>query len=298
LPTDSREYANHVSGVVWVNDVPWHLYGQVLMPLSMPHVPLDVDRAEVRRAMSRTKALLACWTTHWDAYEDSEWWWVACDQNGYDLDNLTSGDGRQSIRKGLRNCSVKRVEAVAFRTLAYPIQRAAMVRYGEHPPTEADWAAYVDQLSGYAGTEFWGAFYDGQLAAFTICLVIDGAVDLGAGKSDPDLHKYKPNAALFYTLCKHYLGNGLSYVTNGSRTLSHPTEINTFLEKLGFRRVPCRVNVELSATAKVVDAARLLVWGRHVGLPRLFGARWSQLESFDKLMTISRTFEAEPKRRD
>lgn len=297
MPTDAHEYAQHVPGVVWLDGVPWHIYGRALMPLSMPHVPLDVDRTGLRKAMAQTKALLACWTTHWDGYDDSEWWWVACDQDGYDVESVASAAGRQSIRKGLRNCTVSRIEAAEFRSLAYAIQRAALVRYGGQPPTETEWVAHVDQLAAYAGTEFWGAFYDGRLAAFSICLVIDGAVDLGSAKSDPGLHKYEPNAALFYTVCKHYLGGGLGYVTNGARTLSHPTAINDYLEKLGFRRVPCRVEVELSPVAKAIDASGLVRWGRSAGLARLFGARWSQLESFGRLMTIAKTFDAEPSRR-
>jgi hypothetical protein len=298
LPTDAREYAEHVPGVVSLDGVPWHLYGRVLMPLSMPHIPIEVDRAALRTAMAHTKALLACWTTHWDGYDDSEWWWVACDQDEYDVETVASPAGRQSIRKGLRNCSVSRIEATEFRSLAYPIQRAALVRYGGRPPTEAEWAEHVDHLAGYPGTEFWGAFHDGHLAAFAVCLIIDGAVDLGSAKSDPDFHKYEPNAALFHTVCKHYLGNGLGYVTNGSRTLSHPTAINDFLEKLGFRKVHCRVDVELSPVAKIIDAAGLVKWGRYAGFPKLIGARWSQLESFARLMTIARTFDAEPARRD
>jgi hypothetical protein len=298
LSTDAREYAKHVPGVVWLDGVPWHLYGRALMPLAMPHIPIEVDRAGLREAMAQTKALLACWTTHWNGYDDSEWWWVACDQDEYDVETVTSPAGRQSIRKGLRSCSVSRVEAAEFRSLAYPIQRAALVRYGAKPPTESEWAGHVDHLSSYPGTEFWGAFYDGHLAAFVICLVIDGAVDLGSAKSDPDFHKHEPNAALFYTVCKHYLGNGLGYVTNGSRTLSHPTAINAYLEKLGFRKIPCRVEVELSPVAKAIHAAGLVTWGRYAGFSKLLGARWSQIESFGKLMSIARTFAVEPRPRD
>ena len=289
----SQEYARHVSDVVWLGGVPWHPYGRALMPLSMPHIRVEVDRADLRRAMSRKKALLACWTTQWDAYDGSEWWWVACDQRDYDVENLASAAGRQSVRKGLRECSVRRVEAGEFQSLTYPIQRAAIERYGGQPPTKAGWTESVERLAAYQGAEFWGAFHEERMAAFAACLIVDGAVDLSSAKSDPEFHRHEPNAALFYTLCKHYLNNGLGYVTNGARTLSHPTSINAFLEKLGFRKVFCRVDVQLSPSARVLEATSLARWGQHLGLKRLFGARWLQLESFEKLTRIAETFGSE-----
>ncbi len=291
MPTDAREYAKHVPGAIWLDGVPWHLYGRVLMPLTMPHVPLEVDRTVLRRAMTEKKALLASWTSDWDSLADSEWWWVACDLPNYDVDLLASSAGRQSTRKGLRHCSVDRLELTEFCGLSYPLLRSAVERYGEPPPGETEWKTGIEQLARYPGAEFWGAFCDNRLAAYAICLVIDGAVDISSAKSDPELHKHEPNAALFYTLSKHYLDGGMRYVTNGTRTLSHPTTINTFLEKLGYRKVPCRVNVELSLAAKAVDAVHLARWGRSVGLPRFLGSRWSQLESFNKLLTIAKTFD-------
>jgi hypothetical protein len=289
--TSYRNYARYVSGVVWIDGVPWQLHQRVLMPLSMPHIPLEVDRAQLRGVMSEHRALLACWTTEWDRSDVSEWWWIACDQVDYDFEKLPSSDGRHSIRKGLRECRVRRVELGEFSVSAYPIYRMALEGYGQEPPSHELFIRNVRHLAEYPGTEFWGAFVGEEMAAFTICQVCDGAVNLTAGKSDPRLHKHKPNAALFYELTRHYLGAGLKYVTNGSRTLVHPTTINDFLEKLGFRKVYCRVDVELSTVAGLANALRVARWGRSLGLPRLLGESWKQVDSFETLMRIARSFQ-------
>lgn len=276
-----REYARHVSTAVWVADVPWHLYGRVLMPLTMPHIPLSVDRSHLRRVMSKCGALLACWTTDWDCAGATEWWWVACDQDNYDFETLLSKDGRHSIRKGLRECEVRLLDVEEFCGSAYPIYRAAVESYGARPPEREAFARDIHGLARYQGTDFWGAFYDNQMAAFTVCQIRDGAVDLSMGKSDPRFHRHKPNAALFYSLTRHYLSGGMKYVTNGARTLSHPTTINDFLEKLGFRKVYCRVEVELSLAASVVERSRIARWGQKIGLPRVLPGQWEQVKSFE-----------------
>jgi hypothetical protein len=175
--------------------------------------------------------------------------------------------------------------------LAYPIFSAALASYGRRAPAEHEYAEGIRQTAVYPGTEFWGAFHGDDMAAFATCRTLDGAVELISAKSDPRLHKFEPNSALFYTMCKDYLADGaLAYVSNGSRTLWHPTTINTFLEKLGFRKVYCRVNVELSAPARAIDLMGPARWGGRLGFDKLFGDRWAQLEGFGRLMTIAGTF--------
>ncbi len=286
----SHEYAQHVPNAVWLSGIPWHLYGRLLMPLCMPHIPLEVNREEIRAAVSQNHALLACWTTDWDVYDKSEWWWVVCDQRDYQVDTIRSSRGRALIRKGLRECTVRRIEVGEFARPAYPIHQAALRSYGMAPPTFARFVDQMEALAEYSGTDFWGAFRGDVLTAFAIYQRIDGAASGIIAKSNPEFHKYQPNAAMFYTACQHYMAQGLRYVTGGERTLVHPSAIQEFSEKLGWRKVFCRVNVELSPMAKLVVGSRVLNWGTYLGLNRVVGSRWRQLEGLDKLLTIANTF--------
>ncbi len=134
-----------------------------------------------------------------------------------------------------------------------------------------------------------GSIHGDKLAAFASCQIIDRAVLLSSTHSDPELHRHKANSALFYSVTRHYLQHGMLYVSNGSRTLWHATSINDFLRRLGFRRVYCRVNIEASPLLKTVDLVRLARWGRYLGLPKLLGNRWLQLEGCHRLFRISET---------
>ncbi len=286
-----RDYAEHLQDVVELGQTPWHLYGRILRPVSMPHVAIEVDPKAVRRAIDEVGALLAYWTTDWDRAEPSEWWWTVCDQTDYEVENVVSSRGRRAIRRGLRDCTVRLIESGDFSELAYPIYRQAVLDYGSQPPSHDAYAKQVDSLAGYAGTQFWGAFVDEQLAAFAACELVDGAVVLGSTKSDPEMDSHNANAALFYELTRFNLERGAQYVTNGSRTVLHPTTINEYLERLGYRKAYCRLNVILSRTASIADRTRIAEWGARVGLARLLGTRWPELEGFDRLVRIAGTFE-------
>jgi hypothetical protein len=291
-PSSALDYhalAREAPEAIWVGGVPWKKVGPILSPLCMPHVPISVDRAELRKVIKRHKALVARWTTEWNT-ATSEWWWVCCDKPDYDVETIESSRARRGIRAGLRACPVRIVSAEEFAPMAYPIFCKALNEYGLHTPTESDYAETIRQMALYPGTEFWGAFVGDTLAAFATCQIIDGAVTLGSTKSDPEMNKHNVNGALFYAITRHYLQRGMSYVSNGCRTLYHPTTIDDFLERMGFRKVFCRLNVELSGIASVIHATRLVRWTKWLGAPFLFSKQWPQLVGFDKLMRISESF--------
>ena len=187
------------------------------------------------------------------------------------------------------------MEPDAFAHLAFRIYSEAVASYGGKPPAEAEYAGAIGRMAAYSGTEFWGAFRGDGLAAFAVVssrpsFGLNRAVTLGSTKSDPSLNRYNPNAALFYSLTKYYLSQGMSYVTNGSRTLWHPTSINDFLVTLGFRRVYCRVNVELAPLVRLTERTRLLSLAKNLPLESILGSRWRRLQGLERLIAISRSF--------
>lgn len=256
----------------------------------MPHVALSVDRDEVKAAMRKHGALVAIWTTDWDLPGKSEWWWTCCDAPEYSIDRVESSRGRRSIKKGLRNCETRIVAVDDFVGPAYAIISEAIKGYGGTVPSEDSYRHDLEQMAAYPGTELWASFVGGEMAAFATCQIIDGAVTLGSTKSNPEFNNANANAALFYSICSHYLERGDRYVSNGWRTLWHPTAINDYLMTLGFRRIYCRVNIELAPAVRLVDATRIGDWGRHVGLEKILGNRWLQIEGVRNLVRIAGSF--------
>ncbi len=280
---------------IWIDSIPWTMKQnrRILTPLGLPHTIQNVNRHCVREALRRNHALIAYWTSDWDRTK-SEWWWVCCDDKDYDVKNILSSRGRRGIRKGLRKCTVRLVDGEEFARISYNIYVKALVSYGakrSHIPERDEYRSAILNPQKYEGIEHWGVFIGKRLVGTATCILLGDAVKLGTTKSDPQYHKYCPNNALFYTITQHYLRErGFGYITNGSRTLWHPTTINEFLMRQGYRRVYCRLNVELSRIAGLLFSSQLAAWGEYVGLEKILRKQWHKIEGLSKLIKISRTF--------
>ena len=290
LQLSYRDYANSFSEVVWICDIPWRKNHGVLSPLPPPHIPLEIDRSELRGALLKHRALMAMWTSHWDSKNPSEWWWLACDIKNYDITKVNKDKMRQKIRKGLKLCDVRQIHVDEFCRLSYPIYNEALKGYGIEPMNEVNYRKHYMEIASYQGEQFWGAFYQDQMGSFSHATIVDGAVILVDGKRDPRLQKFKATTALEYVLLNHYMNNGFRYVTNGWRPMLHDTNISDFLEDFEFRKVFCQLEIELSPLAKIVDRCHILNLLSRLRLSKMLGYKWKKLESFDKLLRIAESF--------
>ncbi|MCE5253307.1 MAG: GNAT family N-acetyltransferase [Actinomycetia bacterium] len=285
-----KEHAKYLSHVFWIDGFPWVDYNRVLMPLPMPHISVDTDRAGLRKVLKQSGCLLAVWTTEWDTSQVTEWWWTCYDRQPVSVDNISDRRGRRSVRKGLRCCTVRRVHPEEYAESGFPIYCAACEQYGVSAPTLEEFREGAKRSAAYRGSEFWGAYYDEIMVAYATCVVQDDAVSLGSTKSLPDYDKYQSNAALFYSICEHYSQRGLRYITNGSRTLWHPTQINDYLQRLGFRKVYCRLNLEMSPPLAAVHKTQLLHLAGALHLEKVIGRPWHKLMGLAKLVDIAESF--------
>ena len=247
----SDEWARYEPNIVWIGGRPWRRSGRVLEPLGFPHLHdrAPPDRAALRGYLRRRPGVVARWTDRWDqGAQGSPWWWVCCDDPDYSVEAIRSKRGRRGIRRGLRSCVVEPMAPSRFVELSYPILVESLKRYGvarRHFPVERGYRDRWMRASEYGGRTFWGASVGGDLAAYAICSEADGGAIIGVTKSRRALRSHCPNNALLFELTRHYLRDrGLRFVTNGARTLLHPTEINSFLERMNYRRVPARLNLE------------------------------------------------------
>lgn len=291
----ANEWGKYLQNVIWIDNIPWEMRNKTLLPIAMPHTIKNLDRKKISEAINSYKSLLAAWTDNWDSKE-SEWWWTVCDAKDYDLENISNRIGRRDIRKGLSNCIIKKISATYFLENSYEIFFNAQKSYGADEKeiiTKNDYKRMIGEQSKYDGLEFWGAFIGDRLVAFSTCLVADEAVSLTTSKSNPIYHKAYPNNALFYSLTKHYLvDRGYKYVTNGPRTLLHPTTINDLLIRMGFKRVYARLNIELSDNVQLINKFSVgTLIQKMKFLKYIFPKQYNKMSAFNNLIEISRSFE-------
>jgi len=284
-------YAGNVARhakVVWIEDVPWRVEGPVLSPLAMPHTMKPVNREELRQTMHDTKTLLAAWNDAWNVAE-CDWWWVCADAADYDMAQFKK-NARYDIRQGLKNCTVRRVEASWLAENGYAVYAAAFSRYGTEPnlKTSKKFADEVLWAGGYSGRENWGAFIGDQLVSFASCIVIDNAVLFSWAKADPEQLKHFPNNALYYELTRHYLcDRKFQYVADGARVIRHETRMQDFLEKMGYRRIYCPLRVEASPLLQAVVRSGVHRWGRWLGVVKQLRGKLDNLGQVAKLLKIA-----------
>ena len=289
-----NQFAEHVAKsepVIWIDATPWVSRGRVLRPLSMPHQAKRVSRQAVRSAMRRSGALFSQWSEGWDM-DPSEWWYICCDRPDYDVSILRKMP-RYDVRKGLQHCDVRRLDGEWFAANGFSVYEAAFRHYGSTPRlSDRQFAAEFRRNAEYPGRETWGAFVEGTLVAWASCIVIDDAVILSSTKSDPLYYRNRPNNALVYVLTRHYLRERqLSYVMSGSRALLHETNVQTFDEKMGYRRVFCQLRTELRPSLSIADALALSVWARRLGLGKILKVPLAKLDAVGEAVRISRDCE-------
>ena len=292
-----EKWAECYGDIIWIDNVPWHEHNKVLSPLQLPHNNLSVNKLKLADALARSKSLLAHWTDKWDRSE-SEWWWICCDNKQYAVDKIESSRGRRGIRKGLEYCEVRKINHEEFSDLAYNIYAKSLESYGVKKNriyTKDKYNNYIKRLSNYHGYELWGSFVKNKLSAFAACVVLNDAVLLGSTKSDPEMHKFNVNNALFFIITKYYLStNNIQYITNGHRTLVHDTTIDEFLIRLGYRKVYCRLNLELSKSAKIFNSIGSLIPRKNLSsMMRIFPSLSPKVGGFTKLVEIHKTFKEE-----
>jgi len=274
-----EEYVKYLAKcgwLVWVGDSPWVLEGRRLTPATPPHRTATVRLEDLRQAMRRAGAWIALWNDSWDT-PPGPWWWICCDNRQYDLDSLSS-NRRSNVRRGLRRCEVRLIEAADFAERGYEVYAAAFERYGSdlEPISREYFKEGVNLWAQYPGRERWGAFVDGRLAAYARCIVVDDVVFASEIKADPALLKSYPNEALWFTLTAHYLKErGMSYVTDGWRVLQHQTNVQDFLQSMGYRRIYCSLRVMMHPLLDLAVRCRAQWWAEMVLMPQwapgLFG---------------------------
>ena len=288
-----QEYAEYLakrSPVVWIEGVPWNVYRSILQPLTPPHQPIKIDRAQLRDALRRTKARLARWGEGWDT-PPCGWWHVCCDDREYDLAKL-SGNRRRSIKKALRSVEVRMVDRPWFNENGYEVFAASFEHYepGAVKMTREQFAQAGRNAAECPGYEIWGAFIEGKMVAYLTCLVLE---DMVHGIILKWMHEYRsanPNDALFYTLTRHYLvERGVRYVTTGRRVVHHETNVQEYALTFGYRRVYCHLHLEMSALAALVLRSGVATWGKYVGLWNLAPHTMRNIQAVKSLVDIARS---------
>lgn len=232
-------------------NIRWHVYHGALIPKSSPHTEINLTEKEAKEVLLASKALLIRYTNEWDRPSGSFWYLIKDNFGGFEE---LSSKYRTQIRRGLKNCNIKRVSKEEIAENGYDVYRSAFEKYNTNiiPVTEEafkkgilnsdydNWAVYTKK--------------DNKLIAYSQNTIQDDICNSTTTKFNPEYLRLRPSEALFFQINKYYLyEKNYLYVNNGTRSILHDTNIQDFLEqKLKFRKAYCRLNIYYRKDIKLV----------------------------------------------
>ncbi|MFV1467702.1 hypothetical protein VBY75_08480 [Idiomarina sp. HB] len=239
------------------NGLKWRFNQGAIVPLSMPHSLEGFSETEAKKLLRRKNSLLVRWESAFDCESGKEWWHIIKDVPE-DLSKLPKKT-RYNIRKAEKSFECKRVSLTQVLEHGYSTYLNASSRYETHEKTisQKNFQHAINTLP--SETEFWAAYSkeSGRMAAFAENYVSEDACFYLSLWIEPKALKELVGYMLFHEMNKHYLNDrGMSYVSDGARSISHDTNIHDFLiSKFKFRKAYANLNVVYSPLVKIVTSS-------------------------------------------
>jgi hypothetical protein len=181
----------------------------------------------------------------------------------YDLENLYRKQ-RTSVCRGLENCQVRQMTFEELHSLGMLLNLDTLARQRRSDPTFTNtdrWAHFCQAGERVDAAKAWGAFINGELAAYVVLFRIASVVSILYQNSRTSLMNLHPNPALIFTVTQTMMRiPDISSVYFGPGWLNTSQGLNAFKRHMGFEEEPVVSVVRLRPAARRI----LLDWGgRH-----------------------------------
>lgn len=164
--------------------------------------------------------------------------WVC--RKPYALTDLSEST-RSKIHRGLKRCELRLVTCKELVRLGWAAHVETLGRHGVQEAASLGFDEDLDACPAYAA---WGAFFEGNLAAYIIALVVDGWAHLVVNRSSDSYLRAYPNNALLFHAVRELLGRPeISTVCHGWEPLVSHESLSHFKLSMGFVREPIRQRV-------------------------------------------------------
>ncbi|NBB78324.1 MAG: GNAT family N-acetyltransferase [Verrucomicrobia bacterium] len=242
----------------------WFSYNGFLRPACMPHEVPAIEREQAAAALRRSSCPFVRWDSDFGTAVDSKWWYVLR-RGPYAIEQL-SGNTRSKIRRGGKRLQARPASVDEISGQGYQVCQAAVARYGNQAflPSRESFNNKLRAASNFSEQfEFYGIFSNGQLVGFSENHIQGNAVFWESIWYHPDHLGNYSSYLLTHSMLDEYLNRrGMQYASDGSRSLYHETNVQSFLVgKFAFERCPARLNLVYSpALALAMGALRPFRW--------------------------------------
>jgi hypothetical protein len=222
----------------------WKYYHGALLPQSAPHIKIELKKEEEQKLLKLSKAYFLRYVSNWDKEEESQFWYVIKDNFG-GLEEL-SANSRSKVRRGLNHCIVKKVTQEVIANEGYKVYKHALKNYNTYIEP-ADKKTFIKTILASRMCDFWAVYKkdEDRMIAYSQNAIEENSVNYSTIKFHPEYLKLYPSYALFFTMNQYYLEEkNFLYVNDGAKSISHNTNIQTFLiDKFKFRKAYCKLHI-------------------------------------------------------
>ena len=230
----------------------WRKYNGALIPDRPPHFEINDSREQILNFLKKSGMYFARWESNFDCNKKTNFWFIINDKPleimDYDLKT------RNKIRKGLKECQVKKIKKDELIKKGYDVYISAFNNYQTYLKSKSVKKFVTEIDSTPDSWEYWGVFYERKLIAYSKVMIVENYAEYRSAKFHPKYLKYRPSEALIYSMNRNYLNDRkFKYVNNGTRSISHKTNFPNFLiKKFKFRKAYCKLNIVYSNKIKYV----------------------------------------------
>ena len=232
----------------------WKKYNGALIPQNPPHIKIDVNSSVLNKKIKEEGAFFARWVSEFDRKKKSNYWYIINDKcfslNDYSVQT------RSKIRRGLKELVVNKIDKKEVLEHGYSVYMSAFKRYKtiNKPMLHTEFLNYIEGLG--ESWEYWGVYNiaDNLLIAYSQNKVVHNQCYYSTIKFHSDYLKKYSSYVLYYTMNNYYLNEiKLSYVNEGTRSILHKTNVQSFLiEKFKFRKAYCKLHLQYHPFLKII----------------------------------------------
>ena len=150
---------------------------------------------------------------------------------------------RNQTRRGLENCVVKEIDFTYLIENGLPLNQDTARRQGRESQYAAPvyWRKYCEAAQATSGVSTWGAFVEGELAAFLVAIEVDDWVEWVVNHSSTALLKKYPNNALVFQAAQYFFQKkGCKGICYGLGSLESTPYLDHFKQRMGWTLQPIK----------------------------------------------------------
>ena len=216
------------------------------------HRLITPTREELNRLLWGESLIGMRYFTPSDGY-GKESYLIVCSDKDYDITSVDAKYARRQTRRGLENFEIRQFDFAELVTLGSKTIRDTLIRQGRDPNTWEDekWQLYCSAANGLCGFEVWGAFKEGNLAAFIVGFQMEDHYTILHHSSATDYLRLYSNNALVFKLTKLKLSSPkVNHVFYGPASLDAPESLDKFKFRMGFKKRPMKQRIVFNPLLK------------------------------------------------